>query len=71
MLNMIERQLFCKWTFYEDIHKFIFNKFITNLTSTSDHSIIKIETSKKILEEKQNHQIKKSNLNYRDFNFFN
>ena len=37
----------------------------------NDHNIIRIETNIKIIEEKQNHQIKKSNLSYRDLNFFN
>ena len=37
----------------------------------SDHNIIQIETNINIVEEKQNHQIKKSNLSYRDLNFFN
>ena len=37
----------------------------------SDHNIIQIETNMKIAKEKQNHQIKKSNLSYRDLNFFN
>ena len=37
----------------------------------SDHNIIQIETNIKILEEKQSHQIKKSNLSYRNLNFFN
>ena len=37
----------------------------------SDHNIIQIETNIKIVEEKQNHQIKNSNLSYRDLNFFN
>ena len=37
----------------------------------SDHNIIQIETNIKIVEEKQNHQIKKSNLCYTDLNFFN
>ena len=37
----------------------------------SDHNIIQIETNTKIVEEKQNHQIKESNLSYRDLNFFN
>ena len=37
----------------------------------SDHNIIQIETNIKIVEEKQNHQIKKSNLSYRDLNFVN
>ena len=37
----------------------------------SDHNIIPIETNIKIVEEKLNHQIKKSNLSYRDLNFFN
>ena len=32
----------------------------------SDHNIIQIETNIKIVEEKQNQQIKKSNLSYRD-----
>ena len=37
----------------------------------SDHNIIQIETNINIVEVKQNHQIKKSNLSYRDLNFFN
>ena len=37
----------------------------------SDHNIIQIETNRKIVEEKQNHQIKKNNLSYKDLNFFN
>ena len=37
----------------------------------SDHNIIQIETNIKLVEEKQNHQIKKSNLIYSDLNFFN
>ena len=37
----------------------------------NDHNMIQIETNIKIVEEKQNHQIKKSNLSYRDLNFFN
>ena len=37
----------------------------------SHHNIIQIETNIKIVEEKQNHPIKKSNLSYRDLNFFN
>ena len=37
----------------------------------SDHNIIQIETNIKIVKEKQNHQIKKSNLSYRDLNFCN
>ena len=37
----------------------------------NDPNIIQIETNIKIVEEKQNHQIKKSNLSYRDLNFFN
>ena len=37
----------------------------------SGDNIIQIETNIKIEEEKQNHQIKKSNLSYRDLNFFN
>ena len=32
--------------------------------------LINIDTNIKIVEEKQNHQIKKSNLSYRDLNFF-
>ena len=58
----------------------ILNVFLTNNdqltrqiiiteTSMSDHNIIQIETSIKIVEEKQNHQIKKSNFSYRDLNF--
>ena len=59
----------------------ILNVFLTNndqltqqiitKTSMSDHNIIQIETNIKIVDEKQNHQIKKSNLSYRDLNFFN
>ena len=37
----------------------------------SDHNIIQIETNIKIVEEKQNGQIKKSNLGCKDMNFFN
>ena len=37
----------------------------------SEYNIIQIEINIKIVEEKQNHQIKKSNLSYRDLNFFN
>ena len=37
----------------------------------SDHNIIQIETNIKIVQAKQNHQIKKINLSYRDLNFFN
>ena len=37
----------------------------------SDHNIIQVETNIKIVDEKQNHQIKKRNLSYRDLNFFN
>ena len=37
----------------------------------SDHNIIQIEANIKIVEKKQNHQIKKSNLSYRNLNFFN
>ena len=37
----------------------------------SDHNIIQIKTNIQIVEEKQNHQINKSNLSYRDLNFFN
>ena len=40
-------------------------------TKMSDHNIIQSETNIKHVEEKQNHQIKKSNLSYRDLNFFN
>ena len=40
-------------------------------TSMSDYNIIQVETNIKIVEEKQNHQIKKGNLSYRDLNFFN
>ena len=40
-------------------------------TTMSDHNIIQIEANLKIVGEKQNHQIKKSNLSYRDLNFFN
>ena len=36
-----------------------------------DHNIIQIETNIKIVEDKQNHQIKKRNSSYRDLNFFN
>ena len=36
----------------------------------SDHNIIQIERNMKIVEEKHNRQIKKSNLSYRDLNFF-
>ena len=39
--------------------------------SMSDHNIIQIKTNIKIVEQQQNHQIKKSNLSYRDLNFFN
>ena len=39
-------------------------------TSMSDHNIIQISKNRKI-EGKQNYQIKKSNLSYRDLNFFN
>ena len=60
----------------------IFDVFLTNNnqltrqititeTSMSDHNIIQIETNIKIVEEKQNHKIKKSNLSFRDLNFFN
>ena len=37
----------------------------------SDHNIIQIKTNIKIVEEQQNHRIKKSNVTYRDLNFFN
>ena len=40
-------------------------------TSMSDHNIIQIETNIKFVEEKEKHKIKKSNLSYRDLNFFN
>ena len=46
-------------------------RLIITETSVSDHNIIQIETNIKIVEEKQNHQITKSNLSYRDLNFFN
>ena len=46
-------------------------QIIITQTSMSDNNIIQIETNIKIVEEKQNHQIKKSNLSYRDLNFFN
>ena len=46
-------------------------QIIITRTSMSDHNIIQIETNIKIVEEKQSHQIKKSNLSYRDLNFFN
>ena len=46
------------------------NLIITE-TSKSDHNIIQIEINIKIVEEKQNHQIKKSNLSSRDLNYFN
>ena len=39
-------------------------------TSISNHNIIQIETNIKIVEQKQNQQIK-SNLSYRDLNLFN
>ena len=45
-------------------------QIIITKTSISDHNIIQIETNIKIVEEKQNHQIKKSKLSYRDLNFF-
>ena len=44
---------------------------IINETSMSDHNMIQIETNIKIVEEKQNHQIAKRNLSYRDLNFYN
>ena len=43
-------------------------QIIITETSISDHNIIQIETNIKIVEE--NHQVKKSNLSYRDLNFF-
>ena len=46
-------------------------QIIITKTSMSDHNIIQIETNIKIVEEKQNHQIKKSNLSYSYVNFFN
>ena len=46
-------------------------QIIITETSMSDHNIIQIETNIKIVEEKQSHQIKKSNVSYRDLNFFN
>ena len=46
-------------------------QIIITETSMSDHNIFQIETNIKIVEEKQNHEIKKSNLSYRDLNFFN
>ena len=46
-------------------------QIIISETSMSDHNIIQIETNIKIVEEKQNHQITKSNLSYRDLNFLN
>ena len=46
-------------------------QIIITETSMSDHNIIQIETNIKIIQEKQNHQIKKSNFSYRDLNFFN
>ena len=46
-------------------------QIIITETSMSDHNIIQIETNIKIVEEKQNRQIKKSNLSYRDMNCFN
>ena len=46
-------------------------QIIITETSMTDHNIIQIETNIKIVEEKQNHRIKKSNLSYRDLNFLN
>ena len=46
-------------------------QIIITKTSMRDHNIIQIETNINFAEEKQNHQIKKSNLRYRDLNFFN
>ena len=46
-------------------------QIIITETSMSDHNIIQIETNIRIVEEKQNHQIKESNLSYWDLNFFN
>ena len=46
-------------------------QIIITETSMNDHNIIQIETNIKIVEEKQNHQIKNSNLSYRNLNFFN
>ena len=45
-------------------------QIIITETSMNDHNIIPIETNIKIVEEKQNQQIKKSNFTYRDLNFF-
>ena len=39
-------------------------QIIITETSMSNHNIIQIETNIKIVEEKQNHQIKKSNLRH-------
>ena len=47
------------------------NSPVGTRTSMSDHNIIQIETNMKIIEEKQNCQIKKSNLSYRDLILFN
>ena len=46
-------------------------QIIITKTSVSDHNIIQIETNIKIMEEKQNHLIKKSNFCYKYLNFFN
>ena len=46
-------------------------QIIINETSMCDHNIIQIQTNMKIVEENQNHQIKESNLSYRDLKFFN
>ena len=46
-------------------------EIIISETSMSDHNIIQTETNLKIVKEKQNPQIKKSSLSFRDFNFFN
>ena len=46
-------------------------QIIITETSMSDHNIIQIEINIKIAEDKQNHQIKKSSLSFRDVIFFN
>ena len=45
-------------------------QIIITETSMSDQNITQIETNIKIVEEKQNHRIKKRNLGYRGLNFF-
>ena len=49
--------------FLTNNHQFTRQISITE-TSMSDHNIIQIETNIKIVEEKENHKIKKSNLSY-------